>query len=108
MGKAALRRLRAEGPKRKLVGLELGGVPLTAPNEEPWRAYAEGEPAGTMTSAVYSPRLEKNIALALLNVECAGTGTALVVRAPDGDRPATVVPVPFYDAKKALATGKVA
>ncbi|MDJ0896474.1 MAG: glycine cleavage T C-terminal barrel domain-containing protein [Alphaproteobacteria bacterium] len=108
MGKAALHRIRADGPKRKLVGLELGGLPLTAPNEEPWRAYVDGDPAGTLTSAVYSPRLEKNIALALLNVEFVETGTALVVRAPDGDRPGTVVPVPFYDAKKGLATGKVA
>ncbi len=108
IGKAALHRIREEGPKRRLVGLELSGLPLKSPNEEPWRAFADGEPAGTMTSAVYSPRLEKTIALALLNVEIADGRAPLIVRSPDGDRPATVAPIPFYDAKKSLATGKVA
>ena len=56
-----------------------------------------------MTSAVYSPRLEKNIALAMVAVEGAGIGTELEVVTTSGPTRATIVEVPFYDPKKSLA-----
>ena len=56
-----------------------------------------------MTSAVYSPRLEKNIALALVQVAHADVGTKAVMRTEDGDRDCKIVPKPFFDPKKAIA-----
>jgi len=105
IGKAALRRIAAEGAKRKLVGLELGGPPLAAGNEEPWPLRAGDLAVGRLTSGVHSPRLEKNIALAIVALAQAEEGSRLQVETPNGAREAIVVPTPFYDAKKALATG---
>jgi aminomethyltransferase len=53
--------------------------------------------------AVYSPRLEKNIAMALVPVDLTAEGTRLQFSAPFGTLDATVVPMPFYDPKKSLA-----
>jgi aminomethyltransferase len=105
VGKAALRRIAAEGVTRRLVGLEIGGPPLPAGNEEPWPLRAAGAAAGRLTSCVYSPRLEKNIGLAIVAIDQAKEGCRLTVEAPDASREATVVPKPFYDPKKTLAAG---
>jgi aminomethyltransferase len=56
---------------------------------------------GRVTSAVWSPRLKKNIGYAMLPVSLAALQTKLTVQIPGiGDRPATVVPRPFVDPKK--------
>ena len=104
LAKPALTRLAASPPARRLVGLEIAGAPLPG-NEHPWALTAAGRSVGRITSAVHSPRLEKNIALALVTAGQAETGTELDADC-DGDmRRATVVPMPFYDPKKSLATG---
>jgi aminomethyltransferase len=105
IGKAALRRIAAEGVKRRLVGLEIAGPPLGPGNEEPWPVRAGDEIKGRLTSCVHSPRLEKNIGLAIVAVEHAELDGMLQVEAPGGELEATVVPTPFYDPKKALAAG---
>ena len=104
MGKDALRRIRDEGISRKLVGVEIGGEPLGM-NMEKWPVHANGDggdPVGRVTSALWSPRLEKNIGYAWLPIEMARDGSSVTVAAPDGDRPATVVPMPFIDPGKAI------
>ncbi|MDH3914371.1 MAG: aminomethyl transferase family protein, partial [Rhodospirillales bacterium] len=105
VGKAALRRIAAEGATRRLVGLEIGGPPLAAGNEEPWPLRAAGAPVGRLTSCVHSPRLEKNIGLAIVPLARAEEGCRLDVEAPGGLLEASVVRTPFYDPKKTLAAG---
>ncbi len=105
IGKAALRRIAAEGAARRLVGLEIGGPPLSAGNEEPWPLRAGSAAVGRLTSCVHSPRLEKNIGLAIVAVAHAEEGGRLEVETPGGALEATVVPTPFYDPKKTLAAG---
>lgn len=104
IGKAALRRICDEGVKRKQVGLVIGGAPLKGPNTAFWSISKDGAPIGKVTSAVYSPRLKQNIALAMVAVKCAGIGTNLEVAHSGGSERATVVDRPFYDPKKALAS----
>lgn len=103
IGKAALRRIRDEGVSRKQVGLIIDGSPLSGPNTSFWPVIADGETAGKVTSAIYSPRLEQNIALAMVTVDVATIGTQLEVIGSGGPRAATVVERPFYDPKKSLA-----
>lgn len=104
IGKAALRRIRDQGVKRRQVGLCIDGVPLTGSNTTFWPIRNIDGNAGKVTSAVYSPRLEKNIALAMVAADCAQTGTEVEVEMPAGATRATIVERPFYDPAKKLAT----
>ena len=104
VGKEALRRIRDEGVSRRQVGLVIEMEPLRGPNTTFWPVLAGGETVGQVTSAVWSPRLEQNIALAMVAVEHSGAGTSLEVMTDRGATPASVVDTPFYDPKKSLAT----
>jgi len=103
IGKAALRRIRDTGVSRRQVGLSIDGPPLKGPNTAFWSISKADSHVGKVTSAVYSPRLEKNIALAMVSVHCTGTGEVLEVAMPNGPARATVVERPFFDPKKKLA-----
>lgn len=104
IGKAALKAIRSEGVSRRLVGLEIGGPPLDRPNTKHWPLHANDAAVGHVTSAVNSPRLEKNIALAMVKTDHASLGTELTTRSDEGDRAATVVEKPFYDPAKKIAS----
>lgn len=103
VGKEALRRIKEEGVSRKQVGLVIEGAPLKGPNTRFWSITRDGTEIGKVTSAVYSPRLEQNIALAMVSVDASEIGTDVEVAAPSGTAKAKVVEVPFYDPKKKLA-----
>lgn len=103
IGKSALKRIREEGVSRKQVGLIIDGPALTGPNTQFWTLEKEGEAVGRVTSAVFSPRLEKNIALAMVNADVSALGLTFEVETPDGKTTATVVDKPFYDPKKKIA-----
>ncbi len=103
IGKAALKRIKDAGVRRKQVGLEIAGLPIDGTNTRFWPACSNDEEVGVVTSAVYSPRLERNIALAMVAVESAGKGCELIVHSSSGDRPAKVVDVPFVDPEKQRA-----
>ncbi|MGH8703945.1 MAG: glycine cleavage T C-terminal barrel domain-containing protein [Burkholderiales bacterium] len=102
VGRDALRRLRQEGVRRRLAGVEIEGARLDL-NMTRYPVQAAGRGIGHVTSAVYSPRLKKNIGYAMLPAERCAPGTRLEVETPAGERAATVVPMPFVDPKKALA-----
>ncbi|MFQ5790099.1 MAG: glycine cleavage T C-terminal barrel domain-containing protein [Acidobacteriota bacterium] len=102
IGKEALKRIKAQGVRRKLAGVEIAGAPLDL-NMTRWTVSRDGKPVGFISSAVYSPRLKKNIGYAWVPIELSGLGTQLTVTIPNvGKRPATVVPKPFVDPKKEI------
>jgi glycine cleavage system aminomethyltransferase T len=109
IGKAALARIKQEGVSRKQVGLIIEGTPLNGPNTSYWPIKKNGEIIGKVTSAVYSPRLKQNIALAMVAIEHAHLGadvevvnrTGLVNEA--GTERAVIVDRPFFDPKKKIA-----
>jgi len=101
MGKDALRRIKSEGVRRKIVGVEIAGERLDM-NQSKWPVEAEGRPVGKVTSAIYSPRLEKNIGYAWVSVELSELGTELTVETPVGARNASVVSMPFVDPGKQI------
>lgn len=103
IGKAALRRIKDEGARRKQVGLIIDCDPLAGPNTTFWTISQGGEAIGRVTSAVYSPRLEKNIALAMVATEAAALGETVEITMPSGATSATVVERPFYDPGKQIA-----
>ena len=104
VGKAALRRIRDEGVTRRFVGLEIEGDPIAGSNAENWMLVDNVGTAGYVTSAVYSPRLEKNIAMAMVLNRSSEVGSELTVMKPDDQRDCVVVPKPFYDPKKQITS----
>lgn len=102
IGRDALLRIRKEGVRRKLAGVEIAG-PRIEFNASPWPVLAAGREAGRVTSAIWSPRLQKNIGYAMVPVAHAKPGTELEVSVPAaGPRKATVVTMPFLDPKKEI------
>ncbi len=102
IGKAALTRIAREGVGRVQVGLEFDGEPLAGPNTGYWPVTLNAEAIGQVTSAVYSPRLETNIALAIVRIEHSAIDTRVEIEMPSASRSAKVVPKPFYDPGKNL------
>jgi len=107
VSKAALTRISKDGVQQHFVGLELSGEPLVGSNDTRWSITQSDKVVGYVTSAIHSPRLEQNIALAMVATPQAKIGTALEVDVAGQMRSATVVPKPFYDPKKSLASGAV-
>ena len=105
ISKAALTLIKERGVSQQLVGLEIDGAPFVGSNDFFWPVLKEGVKVGTVTSAIYSPRLQKNIALAMISIDHTASGRVLQVDKLSETRACTVVPIPFYDPKKSLATG---
>ena len=103
IGKSALQAIRAKGPARRQVGLIIDGAPLTAPNTKFWPVSMNDKVVGKVTSAVYSPRLEQNIALAMVERGADQIGAEVTVDAIGGLCQARQVEMPFYDPKKNIA-----
>jgi glycine cleavage system aminomethyltransferase T len=95
IGRDALIKIRDEGVKRRLIGIEIAGEALIGSNENFWNVVSGTEKIGHVTRCVYSPRLEKNIGWANVPVAFAEVGTAVLVDAPDGQRDATVCESPW-------------
>ena len=104
IGKDALQKINQDGIKRKQVGVILDCVPLTGPNTTFWEVTKDNQVVGKVTSAVYSPRLKQNIALAMVSINNSEIGTVLDVKMNDKIIKATVVEKPFFDPKKKLAS----
>lgn len=95
LGKAALEHVRDNGVQRRHVGVFMSGAAFERNNENRWPVVADGEAAGEVTSAVYSPRLERNIGFAILDVPHDRGDAALRVTTPEGEREVEVAGLPF-------------
>ena len=104
IGKEALRQIKQDGIKRKQVGLEIDCDPLLGPNTNFWPISINGKFMGKVTSAVYSPRLKKNIALAMLDIQFSELGQLIEIHTDFGQQQGVVVEKPFFDPKKAIAS----
>ena len=104
IGKDALKKIKQDGIKRKQVGLIIDCNPLSGPNTTFWPIEKNGKKIGKVTSAVYSPRLKKNIALAIIEINYSELGNQLDVQTHEGKHSATIVEKPFYDPKKTIAS----
>jgi aminomethyltransferase len=104
IGKEALKKIKDKGITRKQVGIEIDCKPLGGPNTTFWELKKDNINIGKVTSAVYSPRLKKNIALAMVSVEQSEIGNEFQVTTNEGLFNCIVVEKPFYDPKKKIAS----
>ena len=107
VGKEALKKIKTEGIKRKQIGLILNCDPLKGPNTTFWEIIKDNKIIGKVTSAVYSPRLKKNIALAIISIGESKIGNIIDVKTSDSVIKGTIVEKPFFDPKKKIASGKI-
>ena len=95
IGKAALRQIVADGIKRRFCGVIMDGEPLTSTNSHQWDIQQNGQSVGFASAAAYSPRLDWNIATALITVDAADSYGGLVVMTDTGPRNARPTTLPF-------------
>jgi len=98
-GAEKLRRVKEEGPSRKLVAFVMeeravprAGMPILS---------ADGSSAGEVTSGTHSPMLDRGIGLGYVLTESAAPGGELTIDVRGKDRRATVVPKPIYKPEEA-------
>lgn len=100
VGREALREVAKRGVSRKLVGVELGGARLGAYSDgsmpDFFPVMTDGTVIGKVTSACFSPRLEKNIGYAMVPIEHSAIGTQLVVERPEETVNAVVADRVFF------------
>lgn len=97
IGAEAMRKIKADGPKRKMVGLELDGKRIA---RQGYDILAGGGVAGSITSGTWSPTLQKSIAMGFLDTAFAELGTEVSIDLGRKENPAKVVKLPFYKRTK--------
>ncbi len=93
VGVEALRKIQQDGPKRKLVGLELEGKRIARQGTP---ILADGQVVGEATSGVLGPTVQKSIAMAYVDAAHSMAGTSLSADLKGSIIPAKVVKLPFY------------
>jgi aminomethyltransferase len=99
---AALKRIKADGVSRTINGVEFDGEPFPGLNNVKWPVTDGGRRIGKVTSAIYSPRLGKNIGYAWLPADRSREGTTITVQTEWGERSGTIVEMPFVDPSKQI------
>jgi len=98
----ALRAIRERGVERKINGVEIDGDPFPGLNNVKWPVTDGGTGIGKVTSAIFSPRLGKNIGFAWLPADRSTLGTSVTIQSEWGTRAGTVVEMPFVDPNKEI------
>jgi aminomethyltransferase len=93
IGAEPLRRQKAEGTARKLVGFEVLERGIARHGHD---VYVDGARAGVVTSGTQTPFLKKAIGMAYLPTERTTDGTAFEIDVRGRRLRAQVVPLPFY------------
>jgi aminomethyltransferase len=101
----ALRAIKARGVTRSINGVEVDGEPFPELNNVKWPVLDGEARVGAVTSAIYSPRLERNIGYAWLPSERSRPGERFTVETEWGVRDTTVVKMPFVDPAKTIPVG---
>ena len=102
IGKDALAR-NAKNPRQKLVGLVLDGGESAAHGDSVYPTQGSTSAIGVITSSVFSPALQKPIALARIAIEHAADGTPTSIGKLDGRAKrlaASVTAIPFVDPQR--------
>jgi aminomethyltransferase len=93
LGRDAIERVRAEGPKRRLVGLEMEDRSVA---RHGYPVVKDGRAIGVVTSGSFGPSVERSIALAYVETGHAAVGAGLAVEIRGQPRPARIVKTPFH------------
>jgi aminomethyltransferase len=96
IGREAIERVRAEGPRRRLVGIEMADRSIA---RHGYPVVKDGRAIGVVTSGSYGPSVDRSIALCYVESAHAAVGSHVGVEIRTQARPARVVRTPFYPPK---------
>jgi aminomethyltransferase len=96
IGREAIERVRAVGPARRLVGLEMTDRAVA---RHGYPVVKDGAPVGVVTSGSYGPSVNRSIAMAYVASAHAAVGTELGVEIRGQARAARVVKTPFHPSR---------
>jgi aminomethyltransferase len=96
IGRDALVTQMEQGMKRKLTGFEMTerGIPRSH-----YEVQANGKNIGFVTTGSYSPSLDKNIGLAMLDASFSAEGTGIDILIRNKPVKAETISIPFYQKK---------
>ena len=97
IGADVLKKQKAEGAPRKLVGFEMLDRAI---GRHGYDVYIDGQKAGVVTSGTQTPFVKKNIGMAYLPAEKSAPGTEFEIDIRGRRARAKVVPMPFYKRQK--------
>jgi glycine cleavage system T protein (aminomethyltransferase) len=97
LGHEVLKRQKAEGAPRKLVGFEMMERAI---GRHGYDVYLDGQKAGVVTSGTQTPFLKKAIGMAYLPADRTAPGTEFEIDVRGRRAKAGVVPIPFYKRPK--------
>ena len=90
IGLEALRKIAASGPERLIRGVVFEGDACPA-CQHPWPLTVGNRQVGYVTTAIWSPRIEANVALAMLDRGYWQAGTVVTVEVAEGGQSRAVV-----------------
>ena len=97
IGREALRLIQRTGPQQLIRGVIFNGEKCP-PCQSPWPILRDGVMVGQVTTAIWSPRFENNIALGMLERNHWQAGTEVTVQVEDGSiRNGMVTDLPMID-----------
>lgn len=98
IGKQALQTIASQGTQRLIRGLVFGGDACPA-CQHPWPVKFDTQHVGIVTTAIWSPRFENNVALAVIEKGFWEAGTKVEIESCDDLlRPGFIVDLPMQDA----------
>jgi aminomethyltransferase len=101
IGKEALKKIKENGTASKLIGVEMDGDPIDKVPEHFWTVLnLEGNKIGRLSRCIYSPRLKKNIGLAIVDSHATEEGNKVIIESPELKYNAIVAKLPWFPAEK--------
>ena len=101
IGKEALKKIKENGTASKLIGVEMDGDPIDKVPEHFWTVLnLEGKRIGRLSRCIYSPRLKKNIGLAIVDSHATEEGNKVIIESPELKYNAIVAKLPWFPAEK--------
>ena len=94
IGRDALARQKAEGPSKKLVGIELQDKAIP---RHGYTVLKDGQPIGEVTTGYHTISTDKSVCMALIDASCAALGTAVDIQIRKKTFPGVVCKKRFYD-----------
>jgi aminomethyltransferase len=93
VGREAIERVRAKGPRRRLVGFEMVDRAVA---RHGYRILHDGQEVGQVTSGSYGPSVDRYIGIGYVPTSLAAVGTGLAVDVRGRPQSARVVKTPFH------------